>query len=87
MRNLAVAVGVIALALAAMTFAFPEQTSALSQGGMMRVLYLMLAALLVGSGLFGMGGVRADGRWLWPALFWIFLIAAITMIARAVSLS
>lgn len=83
MRPLIFGIGAIALLVLAMALLFPEQFRSLSSGNIAQLIWMLLAALLVGSGVFGLNRWSGGGNvWLY-ALFWALAIAGVVVAYQA----
>ncbi|MBL8552286.1 MAG: hypothetical protein JNJ73_20015 [Hyphomonadaceae bacterium] len=83
MRPLLFGIGAIALLVLAAALLFPAQFQSLSSGNIAQLIWLLLAALLVGSGAFGFSRFQGGGNvWLY-ALFWALAIAGIVAAYQA----
>jgi aspartyl protease family protein len=74
MRGLGLVVLVL-LALGALAYAFRDALPPVPPGGWMQAIYLVMAAVLVGGGLFARGRVGPD--WLRNAVLWLVIVFAI----------
>jgi hypothetical protein len=79
MRPLLVGVGAIALLVLGFALMFPQQFGSLSSANLAQLIWLMLAALLVGGGAFGINRFRGGGNLFSSAVFWAIAIAGIVV--------
>jgi hypothetical protein len=83
MRPLLYGVAAIALATLAFALLFPQQFRSASTADLAQMIWLMLAALLVGGGVFGVSRMSGGGNLWLSALFWAAAIAGIVVAYQA----